>query len=454
MGYFYQPPPTFIGGAQPYAPRLGIVQGGPAPQAPPPRGAVALATLGVILSAWQPPFFEAQGAGDIAPLIQTTAAPSGPPVVTGVILRSIVDQWQPGWYGPPQTRTASILPIVNSAPPRTSVNLSTVLQSWQPPFLESQGGSEIAPLLPAAPVASQPPGLNRTLAIITSNWSADQTTLIYLDSIAPFATPPAISQPQPISRVNLQVALQSWQTPFFLAQGAGDIAPTLPAPPVISPPPPSARVTLMSIITARWYFDERTIVPLTSIAAFAAAPEIDQPQPISRVNLQIALQGWQLPFFEAQGAGDIAPLIAALVPPSQPSPTGRATFNLIVRAWDPPVWWPLPANGPIAQTATVTNAPLPSSGVNLRVLVDAWRPAPYAIPVAGDLAPLLPAPTLPSNPPPSSGVTYSMVIQSWQPPVWWPLPRLTLSVQLPPVVGVPRNPDRLVLGDYGKRLVI
>lgn len=368
MGYFYPPPPTFIGGRQPYAPPLGQIQSGPLPQAPPLRGAFALATLGVILSTWQTPFFEAQGAGDIAPLLPPTPVVSQPPArsnATQAIIQSC-------WVADSTTLIplCSIAPFVAAAiagqPPQPlPINLQTILQAWQPAFFEAQGAGDIAPTLPivnTAPVRSF---------------------------------------------VNLSTVLQAWIPPFLESQGASDIAPLLPAPIAPSQPPVQSYATLYGILNA-WIPPTLPSQGFTWIApSLPAPPVISQPPVLTRVTQRLILDAWLPAFLEPQGYGDIAPLVPGQVVAVQPSV---------------------------------------GNGALLRSILAQWTPSPYSIPLAGNLAPFIPPPIPPSQPQPRSYATMLLTVQINQPLPWWPLPHLTLSI--------PPNPPPQITLTPGARYTI
>src|SRR5437868_1037945 len=76
-GFFYPPPPAYVGGRQPHAPRLGLVQSGPTPDAPPVRTFV---TLGIILAACAPAAYALPASARIAPFVPAPAASAPLPV--------------------------------------------------------------------------------------------------------------------------------------------------------------------------------------------------------------------------------------------------------------------------------------------------------------------------------------------------------------------------------------
>jgi hypothetical protein len=452
VGYYYPPPPVSIGGAQPYAPRLGIAQSGPVPQAPPQRGSIALATLGVILASWQPPFFVAQGAGDIAPTIPAPAV-ANPPLMQNRAIQTIL---QSSWQADPTTVVSlcsvaafATPPVISQPPAVTGVNLQTILQTWQQPAFLVQGAGDIAPTLPA-PVVSQPPVQSGTnLRVIRCSWeppffsrkalatSRRRCRLfrsrsqfqqrccirygppgIRLGSlpicrepgdIAP--TLPASSQPsQPpvLTSVNLQTILQAWQPPFVMPPGANDIAPMLPAPIGPSQPPVPTSVNFETVLQS-WL--PGFVLPQRS-QSIATQPIVNAPPAVTGAQYASLIALNQPAPYALPEAGTVASWLPPAGAPSQPQPVSYATLNLIVRAWDPPVWWPLPDNGPIAQIATVVNAPPARVLAQFYALVAASQPTFVLPPTGEDFAPLIATPAQSALPPPSSA-NLRLLLQSW-----------------------------------------
>lgn len=245
-GYFYPPPPSQIGGSQPFAPRLGIVQSGPTPQAPPLRGPIALATLAVIASAWTPSDVRAQTAPKIAPLISVLTG--GPPPI--VRQPHIVASWS---QDPVTvlylTQIAANIVALDAPPVRTYVNSSIIRAAWDPPWLASQGYTRIAPNLAAPAAPSQPPVLTHVNErIIGQAWvppwyGPPRPLSTSALPAAPVATPPPV-----LTRVNDRVVLQAW-VPAWVAPPRLLSTSALPAP--IASPPVRTHTVLHSIV-AQW----------------------------------------------------------------------------------------------------------------------------------------------------------------------------------------------------------
>lgn len=190
MGHFYNLPPAFIGGAQPYAPRLGIPQSGPAPTPPPPNQA---AIYQLILSIWWPPTrsTKSHGGPDIVPPVSSV-----PPAIT---IPSAIFAW---WAHDPMT-------IIT---------------------LPSAAGA------PGPPPPDQPPPVSQAnMAVILKNWDLGPQILPPRPTMAALI-PLVVPDAPPVNdrRVLFQI-LRMWDPPFFQMPPAATIAPFVPIPP---PPPP------------------------------------------------------------------------------------------------------------------------------------------------------------------------------------------------------------------------
>lgn len=134
-GHFYAPPPTFIGGRQPYAPKLGQVQSGPVPSAPPPINRASLR----IVDAWhRDDPCTIIYVCSIAPQLAAPAVPDNPPGRSFANQRVILGQWDPQHRPlPTATKVAPFIPAaaVPDNPPRFSYSIrNTILASWTPPY--------------------------------------------------------------------------------------------------------------------------------------------------------------------------------------------------------------------------------------------------------------------------------------------------------------------------------
>jgi hypothetical protein len=460
-GAFYPPPPPFIGGTQPDAPRLGLAQSGPTPQPPPISGPLVAATFALLIASWTPGPQLPQGSPKF-----TYPVVSPPPVKTTSLLSAIRSTWEPPFIVPQVgANIAPILPIVSQPPPvgRTS----SIRQTWDqiPPL--PQVGADIAPLIPTGATSSQPTPISAAIAFaIRSTWEPPAPLPPQGANIAP--TLPIISQPQPVSTAQLFAIRSSWEiTPqspqlgtkvaplipvlatsppvssqslFFQirstwdaapppSQGETDIAPLIPAP-VISQIP-------VSLAQAAWIIDSWTdrsvtIITTTAIAASSAAAPIAPPTPNSAPYLTIR-SSWDiqlpLPTRTVSSAQSGPPPV---VP--QPTPNAQLLFT-ILESWLPPFVLP-PVAAAIA-TQPIVSAPPIVSVAPLANLLAINQPPAYAIPKAGTIASWLPPAGAPSQPQPVSSATLFEIVRSWDPPVWWPLPSLRLLPQSGPAQPIP-----------------
>jgi hypothetical protein len=173
-GHFYAPPPTFIGGRQPYAPKLGQVQSGPAPSTPPLP--VNRANFRIIEARYREDPWTIISLSRIAPLLTTPAVPDNPPARSFANQRVIFGQWEP--IHRPLPFSIKVAPFVPAAatpdnPPRRSdANRNVILGQWIPPYQPLPRRATLAPLLPAAPVADSPPKLAYQIRnVILRQWA-------------------------------------------------------------------------------------------------------------------------------------------------------------------------------------------------------------------------------------------------------------------------------------------
>jgi hypothetical protein len=202
QGFFYTPPPRFIGGRQPFAPALGQPQSGPVPGQPIPCGPLSAANLSVISRSWQPRFFQFQTSAEIAPLLPAAAAATPPPLPSrvpyDVAIRAYADSKWTLIY------TASIAPIlavppqIDNPPPSSNAALFSIIGSWRkdpnrpPPLLGVGAFSVVAP--PSPPPPSSNVVLMSTIAAWRPAWLSPQVLKGATQlQAAPDTTPDAFS---------------------------------------------------------------------------------------------------------------------------------------------------------------------------------------------------------------------------------------------------------------------
>jgi hypothetical protein len=225
VGHYYNPPPTFVGGAQPYAPRLGVPHSASVPSAPPPQN---LASYNQIIQLWWPPARTAKGLGgpDAAIVPPQILAPAGVP-------QAVLQAWA---YDPwivialPSAAGAQGVQPVAPPPPIAQAIRNFLPGLWWPSQKTAKGlGGPDAPIIPPPPRKELPPG-------IFAQWQHDPITEISLASSAgnPGFTP---SQPQPVSNAQLLALIRVWDPPYFPPPMAGTLGSLIPPPPPPSPPP-------------------------------------------------------------------------------------------------------------------------------------------------------------------------------------------------------------------------
>jgi len=332
MSHFRVPPPVFVGGRQPYAPRLGIAQSGPTPDQPP---VLTRANLAIVLDSWKLPFAYPQGYQEIAPLVPVAAAPSGPPIRSNNLTPAILAAWV---TQPTAISLASFAgQLVSDQPPaRTYENLTTILNAWRPPFVQTQGGGEIAPLLAVPVVPDQPPVPGKqTQALVVALWQPPHVISQGYADIAPLAPAPVAPDQPPIpGKSTTGLVIASWQPPHVISQGYADIAPIVPAPTVPDAPPIPGRVT-SALVVASWQRPFYLAQSAEWIAPLVQAPVVSNP-PFTQQAIQIAFGTWRVQYQAAQGYGDIAPFVppdsVADTPPSTRQVTVSVTTTIVVNA--------------------------------------------------------------------------------------------------------------------------
>lgn len=152
-GYFYGPPPTFIGGRQPYAPKLGLAQSGPdavASQVP-----INRASLAIVDAAWRAenlPHIRGEYFAPTLPII------SQPPPISRAALWNIDAKWREDIIT--VISLSSLAPqgeaeTADAPPVRDGQNLNLVLRAWEPRARHPQAspkGIISGPLADAAPL--------------------------------------------------------------------------------------------------------------------------------------------------------------------------------------------------------------------------------------------------------------------------------------------------------------
>jgi PASTA domain-containing protein len=156
-GHFYPLPPTFIGGQQPYAPKLGQVQSGSAPSNPPP---INRASLRIIEARYREDPATVIYVSSIASQLSTPAAPDNAPVRTYANQRVILGQWDPVFRPLPYTiKIAPFIPaaaVPDNPPAQNYANRQVVARFWELPYRPLPSRVQVAPLLPAITPDSPP----------------------------------------------------------------------------------------------------------------------------------------------------------------------------------------------------------------------------------------------------------------------------------------------------------
>ena len=349
-GWFYPPPPPFVGGRQPNAPKDGI----PVSGLPPPPPMVNGSHFTAILNNWLPgpPPVQAQR----SPVSYILPAPSQPPVTTRNLNAQIIrSTWDvPVWWPLP-----AAMPLASGAfPPVPNASvLSTIRASWELPvwwplpsvkvFTPSgitpqpaplvtqfqtivQAWTAAAPLpqtlaqLPQSSPSNVPVSTFTTQQIVLNSWVDNVWTVIYLAQVTQSGPPPGFNS---YFNANQRTLLQSWDNVQPLPQQTRPIAGILPAP--------------------------------------------SQPPPVQSANLRTLLQGWDV----IPPLPQVSMPIAGILPgPSQPPPKTLHQFYALIESWKPPVWWPLPALNVRAQSGIIPQPTAPMQPALFAQVMDSWKP--------------------------------------------------------------------------------
>jgi hypothetical protein len=434
-GAFYPPPPVFIGGAQPYAPRLGKAQSGPAPQPPPISGPMVAATFALLIGSWTPGPQPAQGS--------------------------------PRFVRPP--------PQVISPPPVKTNALSSVIRStWELPFVLPQVGADIAPLLPAPVISPHLPAANAVLRLIVDAWVDRSVTVITttaiasvsaaapvgpgaannapyltiraawdvytfpvqlfggLDGVAPLIPAQAVAQIA-VNQIPYRVIRQAWEPAVIAPQVGATIAPLLPAPPAVSQPQPLSFAALYSLARA---WDPPVWWPLPKLAQMpqSGQPAAPGPLPPQRALLRLLLQSWDATVQPQQDIG----FVYSAAPISAPPPALQAILRLLLQSWDVGIQ-PTQDVPFVFPAIVVPSAPPPTNQALTRLLAGAWDLTAFISqrqPVVTANGPV------PQAPPVRTYANLNLIARSWVPAPIWPNP--------PPIaaffsVGMPFQTPRIIV---------
>lgn len=150
-----------------------------------------------------------------------------------------------------------------------------------------------------------------------------------------------------------------------------------------------------------------------------SGPVPDDPPPLSRVMLGVALAAWIPAAYALPSAAKIAPLIPAEAVASQPPPN-RAHLSIIHSHWtrDPITVISLTSVASVLATPPQIDAPPVKTSTNLNAIVNQWYTPFRPLPSGSQFAPLIQAPVIPDNPPVNDHVRLNLVVTQWRPPAY------------------------------------
>lgn len=454
---FYPPPPVFIGGRQPYQPKLGVPQSGPAPQAPPIRAAAVL--LSILAQSWQPAAYALPPRVQIAPLV---AAPSAPPARSNSALSLIIRSWdaQTNSVAGPVEIAASLAAAAPSAPPakQAKVYQSIIASSWdvdvqtvialssaalasidEPPrsskalFYSLIDAWRPAPysLPPQARVATQnqagpgapPPSTDVALSVLIRSWDPVHSALPVRTQIAALAAGSTVDSTAPVpSGFASSLIARHWDQVSYRIPPRTQIAPRIPAAAVPDAPPASSGVTL-SVIYRSWEPGPYSLPDRARVASNAQpSPVADVPPVSTDATLSLIVSSWDSGQYHRPPA---RASFAALMADQQSVPYSRASLSIAIRAWEP-LELLLPRQLSAAVMQRVDQPVVPGKPL-LASIVRQWTPEPYELPSAGSLAPFIEAPTPPDFAPVRGYAALYRILEAWQPELMRPPSKLIVQ---------------------------
>jgi len=215
QGFFYVPPPTFVGGRQPYAPPNGLVQSGIAPQAAPNIGSIDSRVLNVLLRSWLPDVVWVQGLDEMAPISSNPSPPAPGPVIPISVAQQMALRmaWEPPYFPPPMGAQIAWLPTLATAafmPNLVGLSLAdaqALLAALGLQTATSTTGYSVT--IPPGSVISQNP--------VAGAFINDFTPISVVVSIGPFVPS---NKPPPIMKVTtrtfnlLELVTREWGSEF------------------------------------------------------------------------------------------------------------------------------------------------------------------------------------------------------------------------------------------------
>lgn len=368
MSIFFNPPPPFVGGAQPHAPQElnpsaeAVQVDGPPPGLKP--------WLALVVAAWAPADLPPQLA---RPVPQAPAAAAQTPASNVAAQAAIVGAWQPDQAALQSQRPlpAQITAVRVDTPPIPVLEpLLTAIAGWtlgdpppqgparfvvqavpvnNPPFAGGMSTAETAAVIASWQAADPPPWLPRYLAqagaaVAAANPPFSQQ--VQLVAVLPGWQPPPL-QPQTVARLPASVTavavndppysgrtplpgiLATWQAPDPAPQVEGKLSAGVPGQSVDAPPP-SRRQPFP--VAAAWQVDPPPFVQYR--LTVPSTPTVVNNPPFGlRQPLYPIVASWQPPDAQAPVAKNLSPQLVA-VRVDNPPPRGRAPqLGIIQASW-------------------------------------------------------------------------------------------------------------------------
>ncbi len=395
MGIFHHiPPPVFVGGAQPYAPRRLPPSETAVPVNDPPIR--ALSVLMATLAAWHAAPVTAQ------PLRHVPQAPIEQPAFSRMWLSSVMEAWKAPAPQIQRSPKASQFAVPENSPIPNSLDwLPTVLQSWIPPQAHQLRNR----LTPQGEAAIVQQAFSRAwLPTVLNTWIPDAQPItprrlpisvvavqedapiprnldwlsVVAESWQPGLLPTSkrhvpqggvIDQPRD-QRLWLSTVLRSWQQGPPPAPVVRNLPASVTAVPEDRPIARDARSWLSSVLTS-WQPAQPPIIK-------RYVPQVSEKPVSARPWLSTILEAWQIapqPLIARR-----LPVSVMAVPEDQPIPEDR--LATVLDAWKPVAQSIISRDLPASLLSVPEDRPIPDDKRSwLPIILKAWEPGPPAPPI-------------------------------------------------------------------------
>lgn len=392
MGLFYNPPPSFIGGTQPLAPKVSVPDA-LSPVVGPQLSGRAIALFASVLALWVAPD-PMPFMGGQQPLQARTLPPAlldvpvnDPPFSSRHTLPSLLASWQIDPL-PPWAPHYLVQPLEISFTPASRSWLQPVVAAWSVPGTQPQSGKTLSPGIPGQSVDNPP----QTRAFQPLVLLADPAPILPRQ-LSPGIPGQSVDQP-PQFRFESSGILRSWQPIDPNPVQRGKSSPGIPGQSIDAPPPLKALQPQIVPV------DQAPTLP-RQLSPGIPGQSVDNPPQYRQVSITA-------PAFDLLPQLPIR-LGQPFTPSAEAQPYALSWLSTILSAWTPPYSQPvLPRTLNPSVTAVEVNDP----PFGLRSPdIGRWLEPNFVQP----LRRLLPQEFIEVVYTPLSRQWFSVVLQAWQP---------------------------------------